>query len=53
MTMGLSQSEAAKLLGVDQSKLARWERGEPEPAGALLARAERFLDDMIESRRVV
>jgi transcriptional regulator with XRE-family HTH domain len=30
-------------LGVDPGTLARWERGEREPAGALAARSERFL----------
>src|SRR5438552_1412855 len=37
-TLGLSQKEAAKHLRVDPSTLARWERGEREPAGALLGR---------------
>ena len=43
-TLGLTQGEAARRIGVDQSTLARWERGEREPAGALAKRAERFLD---------
>lgn len=40
----LSQEESAKRLGVDPSTLARWERGEREPAGVFLDRVERFLD---------
>ncbi len=54
-SLGLSQKEAARRLGVDPSTLARWERGEREPAGGLLGRAERFLDDAgagLEARRV-
>jgi site-specific DNA recombinase len=35
-TLGMSQQEAAKLLGVDPATLARWERGEREPTGAML-----------------
>jgi transcriptional regulator with XRE-family HTH domain len=42
-TLGLSQKEAAKHLGVDPGTLARWERGDREPAGAFAERAERFL----------
>jgi transcriptional regulator with XRE-family HTH domain len=37
--LGLSQKEAAKQMGVDPCTLARWERGEREPAGAFAARA--------------
>jgi transcriptional regulator with XRE-family HTH domain len=44
-TLGLSQKEAAKGLGVDQGILARWERGEREPAGGFLERVKRFLKD--------
>jgi transcriptional regulator with XRE-family HTH domain len=54
-SLGLSQRGAAKRLGVDPSTLAKWERGEREPTGALLGRAERFLDDEeagLEARRV-
>lgn len=43
-TLGLTQGESARRIGVDHSTLARWERGEREPAGALAKRAERFLD---------
>jgi len=32
--LGLSQRESADRIGVDQSTLARWERGEREPKGA-------------------
>jgi site-specific DNA recombinase len=42
-TLGLTQGESARRIGVDQSTLARWERGEREPTGALATRAERFL----------
>ena len=42
-TLGLSQEEAARRLGVDPSTLARWERGEREPTGTLAATVERFL----------
>jgi site-specific DNA recombinase len=43
-TLGFSQNEAARRIGVDPSTLARWERGEREPAGALAKPAQRFLD---------
>jgi transcriptional regulator with XRE-family HTH domain len=42
--LGLSQKESAKRMGVDQSTLARWERGERDPAGAFLARVTRFVN---------
>jgi DNA-binding transcriptional regulator YiaG len=42
-TLGLSQKEAAKHLSVDPSTLARWERSDREPTGALLGRVKRFL----------
>jgi DNA-binding transcriptional regulator YiaG len=42
-TLEMSQEETAKRLGVDPGTLARWGRGEREPAGSLLGRAERFL----------
>jgi site-specific DNA recombinase len=41
--LGLTQEEAARRLGVDQGTLAKWERGEREPAGALVARVRDFL----------
>jgi site-specific DNA recombinase len=43
--LGLSQKESAKGLGADPGTLARWERGEREPAGAFLVRVKRFLQD--------
>jgi transcriptional regulator with XRE-family HTH domain len=43
-SLGLSQKAAAKRLGVDPSTLARWERGEREPAGALLSKVQSFCD---------
>jgi transcriptional regulator with XRE-family HTH domain len=42
-SLGMTQGEAAKRLGVDSGTLARWERGERRPGGALLGRVERFL----------
>lgn len=42
-TLGLSQSEGAQRLGVAASTLAKWERGEREPAGKFAARLQRFL----------
>ena|GEM_PF-1087513 len=42
-TLGLSQKEAARKLGVDAGTLARWERGEREPTGALATRAEQLM----------
>jgi site-specific DNA recombinase len=44
-SLGLSQKDAARRLGVDASTLARWEQGEREPAGAFLARVKRLLQD--------
>jgi site-specific DNA recombinase len=41
--MGLSQRESAERLAVDQGTLARWERGEREPTGALKVRALHFV----------
>jgi DNA-binding transcriptional regulator YiaG len=43
--LGLSQKLAAKRIGVDQSTLARWERGDREPTGQFTVRVTRFLDD--------
>ena len=42
-TLGMTQKEAARQLGVDQGTLARWERGEREPQGAFLGRVKRFV----------
>jgi transcriptional regulator with XRE-family HTH domain len=44
-SLGLSQKEAAERIGVDPSTLAKWERGEREPAGGFLGRVKRFLED--------
>ena len=41
--LGISQKESATRIGVDPCTLARWERGEREPAGVFALRAERFL----------
>ena len=43
--LGLWQEEAATRVGVDPSTLAKWERGEHQPAGAILSRVRRFLED--------
>jgi hypothetical protein len=54
-SLGMTQEEAAKRLGVAPSTLAKWERGEREPAGRSLGRAERFLNEAepgLEVRRV-
>ena len=42
-SLGLSQKESARQIGVDPATLARWERGEREPAGAFQARVKRFV----------
>ena len=42
-SLGLSQSESARRLGVDPGTLARWERDERKPIGAFAARVERLL----------
>ena len=42
-SLGLSQDESAKRLGVDPSTLAKWEQGKREPVGVFLVRVERFL----------
>lgn len=44
--LGMTQKEAARELRVDPGTLARWERGEREPAGELLVRARRFVGDV-------
>ena len=49
-SLGLSQKESAERLGVDPSTLAKWERGEREPAGAFLARVDHFLVQSEASR---
>jgi DNA-binding transcriptional regulator YiaG len=42
--LGLTQKELAKRLGVDPGTLARWERGEREPAGRFAESVKRLLD---------
>lgn len=44
-SLGLSQKESARGLGVDQGTLAKWEQGKREPQGAFLARVKRFLHE--------
>jgi site-specific DNA recombinase len=54
-SLGLTQKESAKRIGVDPTTLARWERGEREPTGRFTARAERFLataEERSPARRV-
>ena len=41
--VGITQKEAARRLGVDQSTLARWEGVEQEPVGEFAFRAERLV----------
>jgi transcriptional regulator with XRE-family HTH domain len=41
--LGMSQKDAARTLGVDPSTLARWERGERDPAGAFADAVNRFI----------
>jgi len=41
--LGISQKESAERLAVDPSTLAKWERGEREPAGVFLGRVKGFL----------
>ena len=42
-SLGLTQKESAKGLGIDPATLARWERGEREPTGGFLRRVKGFL----------
>jgi transcriptional regulator with XRE-family HTH domain len=42
--LGLSQKALGVQLGVDQGKLAKWERGEREPSGEFRARVAQFLN---------
>jgi site-specific DNA recombinase len=42
-SLGLTQSASARRIGVDPGTLARWERGEKQPAGDYLVHIERFL----------
>jgi transcriptional regulator with XRE-family HTH domain len=43
MSLGLSRKTAARRMSVDPTTLAKWERGEREPAGDFAARVLRFL----------
>lgn len=43
-TLGLSQKELARRIGVDSSTLARWESGEREQGGVSMSRVKRLLD---------
>lgn len=43
VSLGVTQAEAARRLGVDQGTLARWEQGVRDPAGRFAERAEEFL----------
>jgi len=54
-SLGITQKEAARQIGVDPGTLARWERSEREPKGALLQAVRGFLareTDEVVSRRV-
>jgi transcriptional regulator with XRE-family HTH domain len=42
--LGLSQKEAAGEIGVDPGTLAKWERGEREPAGGFLRRVQTWFE---------
>jgi transcriptional regulator with XRE-family HTH domain len=50
-SLGLSQKESAGRIGVDPGTLARWERGEREPAGRYLGLVRRFLREELPSAR--
>jgi transcriptional regulator with XRE-family HTH domain len=41
--LGISQKESTNRIGVDPCTLVRWERGEREPWGEFVVRAERLL----------
>ena len=45
VSRGLNQKEAAKLIGVDPSTLARWERGEHVATDRHEGSVQQFLDD--------
>jgi transcriptional regulator with XRE-family HTH domain len=44
--LGLSQKQSAARLGVDPSTMARWERGERQPAGKFVEYVSRFLAEV-------
>jgi ribosome-binding protein aMBF1 (putative translation factor) len=43
-SLGLSRHQAAAMIGVDATSLARWEYREARPAGSRRALVERFLE---------
>jgi transcriptional regulator with XRE-family HTH domain len=43
--LGMTQKNSAKRIGVDQGTLAKWERGEREPAGRFLGLVKKFLQE--------
>jgi len=45
VSLGITQAEAARQIGVDQGTLARWERGEREPQGEFAKQSEHFLSE--------
>ncbi|MGA2713568.1 MAG: recombinase family protein [Bryobacteraceae bacterium] len=49
--LGMSQRVAAAQIGVDQSTLARWERGDSEPAKSFLPRTLRFVSAVDQESR--
>ena len=44
-TLGLTQEQSAKCIGLDPGTLAHWERDEREPTGAFMLRVNTFLND--------
>jgi transcriptional regulator with XRE-family HTH domain len=55
-SLGMTQEEAAKSIGVDPNTLTRWERDERKPTGIFPGRVKRFLKDEgasdLDARRV-
>ena len=51
VSLGLTQKESAKRIGVDPSTLARWERGDKGPTGDFVARVMRFLAKAEDTKR--
>lgn len=43
VALGMTQQKAARQIGVDQSTLARWERGDRQPAENLLKRVLKIM----------
>jgi DNA-binding transcriptional regulator YiaG len=48
--LGLSRKKLAGLIGIDQSSLARWERGEHHPTKKSLKIINAFLNEQSASR---